>query len=759
MQTWDCVGDPAVARQIPGVMDGTMHSITRHVNEGVAVKRTLSLATIALLAAMVFTGPMAKAQAKHTPTIDESLSLRTIDSPKISPDGRFVVYSQRETDWKDNEFVSQLWLANVSTGKNIQLTRGKKSAGRAEWSPDGRWLAFVTEREAGAIEPATLGEKKEEKKEGEKGPEPPGKPAARQIWLISPAGGEAWQLTKSDRDIGAYRWSEDSKSIAFTATAPESKASKDRKEKYGDYEVFEKDYQQSQLWMVDVSEAERNYLPAAAKRLLTDLSLNVRSFQWSPDGTKIAFGASHNSLLAYSGDQDIYVLDLAKENAVTKVVSLPGPDSSPVFSPDGRRLAFSTALAQPYYYYANGHVATVDLSTAMSKPAGTPAEVHDLTARFDEDPYLINWGPDGIYFVAQQKTTSHLFRVNAQTGEVSRVSSPDSLMIEGASFTPDFKSVAFITEDPSHMAELFVSRVSPFAPRKLTDMTAQVRDWALGIVELITWKSQDGTEIEGVLHKPADYDPARKYPLLVIIHGGPTGTSQPTLSPTEYAYPVQRFLARGALVLEPNYRGSAGYGAAFRALNVRNLGVGDMWDVMSGVDYLIAKGMVDPGRLGAMGWSQGGYISAFLTTHTDRFKAISAGAGISDWMTYYVSTDITPFTRQYLHATPWDDPEVYARTSPITTIRQAKTPTLIQLGSNDKRVPVPNSFELYRGLQDQGVESRLQMYTGFGHGINKPKSQRALLLSNQDWFNRYIWNEPIPKDSPLYGSSELETSK
>ncbi len=332
-------------------------------------------------------------------------------------------------------------------------------------------------------------------------------------------------------------------------------------------------------------------------------------------------------------------------------------------------------------------------------------------------------------------------------------------MIEGASFTPDFKSVAFITEDPSHMAELFVSRVSPFAPRKLTDMTAQVRDWALGIVELITWKSQDGTEIEGGLHKPADYDPARKYPLLVIIHGGPTGTSQPTLSPTEYAYPVQRFLARGALVLEPNYRGSAGYGAAFRALNVRNLGVGDMWDVMSGVDYLIAKGMVDPGRLGAMGWSQGGYISAFLTTHTDRFKAISAGAGISDWMTYYVSTDITPFTRQYLHATPWDDPEVYARTSPITTIRQAKTPTLIQLGSNDKRVPVPNSFELYRGLQDQGVESRLQMYTGFGHGINKPKSQRALLLSNQDWFNRYIWNEPIPKDSPLYGSSELETSK
>jgi dipeptidyl aminopeptidase/acylaminoacyl peptidase len=160
--------------------------------------------------------------------------------------------------------------------------------------------------------------------------------------------------------------------------------------------------------------------------------------------------------------------------------------------------------------------------------------------------------------------------------------------------------------------------------------------------------------------------------------------------------------------------------------------------------------------MGAMGWSQGGYISSFLTTHTDRFKAISEGAGISDWMTYYVNTDITPFTRQYLHATPWDDPEIYAKTSPITTIKQAKTPTLIQQGSNDKRVPVPDSFELYRGLQDQGVESRLVLYSGFGHGINKPKSMLALEQSNLDWFNHYIWNEPIPKDSPIYGTSELE---
>jgi len=244
--------------------------------------------------------------------------------------------------------------------------------------------------------------------------------------------------------------------------------------------------------------------------------------------------------------------------------------------------------------------------------------------------------------------------------------------------------------------------------------------------------------------------------LFVIIHGGPTGISRPLLNPANHYYPVAQFLARGALVLEPNYRGSAGYGAQFRALNVRNLGVGDMADVMSGVDALVARGLADPARLGAMGWSEGGYISAFLTTNTDRFKAISVGAGISDWMTYYVNTDITPFTRQYLHATPWSDPAIYARTSPITTIRNAKTPTLIQHGDSDKRVPPPNSFELYRGLRDNGVPARLIFYKGFGHPITKPKSNRAVLQHNLDWFDHYVFGDPIPPDSPLLGRGERQ---
>ena len=174
---------------------------------------------------------------------------------------------------------------------------------------------------------------------------------------------------------------------------------------------------------------------------------------------------------------------------------------------------------------------------------------------------------------------------------------------------------------------------------------------------------------------------------------------------------------------------------------MRNLGVGDAWDVLSGVDALIAKGMVDPERLGSMGWSQGGYISAFLTTSTTRFKAISVGAGISDWTTYYVNTDVTWFTRNYLKATPWDDPEIYGKTSPISYVKGAKTPTLIQHGEQDRRVPIPNAYELRQALEDRGVPVRMVVYKGFGHGITKPKQMMHVMEDNWRWFSRWIWGE------------------
>jgi len=678
------------------------------------------------------------------PTLDQSLSLMSVRNPRISPDGRTVVYERQETDWKENAYVTQLFLADVASGRLVQLTRGPKPATGAEWSPDGRWIAFLTERE-GVTAPKDPEEKDKDAAQT--------RPDARQIWLIAPGGGEAWPLTAHGARIDTFHWSKDGQSIAFTAPVPEAKALKDRKEKYGDYEVVESDFDQSQLWVVDVAAAARGTAPARALQLTRDPRRSVGEFDWSPDSTRIAFAATPSPLLAYRSDSDLYLVARAHPEAVKAIVALPGPDDSPAFSPDGSEIAFETALGAPYHYYANGHIASVRVADVESRPARSAADVRDRTASFDEDASLLAWGPDGIYMTALRRTDSHVFRIPA-TGEMVRVSSPDRLAISGVTFTRDFKTAAFTTADDRHLAEVAVSPLDPFRPRTLTNMTAQTAGWTVGAASLVRWKSGDGAEIEGVLHKPADFQAGKRYPLLVVIHGGPTGISRALMAPGNRYYPIEVFLSKGALVLEPNYRGSAGYGGAFRALNVRNLGVGDMADVMSGVDALIAQGLADPDRLGVMGWSQGGYISAFLATNTDRFKAISVGAGISDWMTYYVNTDITPFTRQYLHATPWDDPEIYARTSPMATIKRAKTPTLIQHGENDRRVPIPNAYQLFRGLRDQGVPATMIVYAGYGHGITKPKSNRAVLQHNLDWFSHYIWGEPLAADSPLRGRAE-----
>ncbi|HEX4914573.1 MAG TPA: prolyl oligopeptidase family serine peptidase, partial [Vicinamibacterales bacterium] len=311
------------------------------------------------------------------------------------------------------------------------------------------------------------------------------------------------------------------------------------------------------------------------------------------------------------------------------------------------------------------------------------------------------------------------------------------------SISADGAQAAFIGSGPTEFPDVYIASLPAMSARKVSDTGAQIAAWPKHAREVVRWKSQDGAEIEGVLHKPADFQAGRRYPLLVVIHGGPTGVSRPTPYASGSYYPIDAFLAKGALVLEPNYRGSAGYGEKFRSLNVRNLGIGDAWDVLSGIDALVQQGLADRDRVGSMGWSQGGYISAFLTTrHSERFKAISVGAGISDWMTYYVNTDIHPFTRQYLKATPWDDPKIYADTSPMTYIKQAKTPTLIQHGEDDARVPIPNAFQLYQGLRDQNVPVQLSIFKGFGHGLTKPKANRGAMQQNLDWFSRYVWNTP-----------------
>jgi len=636
----------------------------------------------------------------QTPTIDQSLNMKTAGGPRISPDGRYVAYQVLETNWEDNAFETEIWIAVTSNGERYQLTNAKKSSSNPQWSPDSKRIAFVSDRDG-----------------------------KRQLYLIAPNGGEALQLTTLETGVNGFAWSSDGRRIAFTAADPETKARKDRKEKYGEFEVVQDDYTFAHLWIIDVP-ADLKEKKIEPVRLTNGSDYSVNAFSWSPDSSRIAFSAAKNPDISMSGTNDVYVLTVA-DKSIKRIVDARGPDSNPVWSPDGRQIAYQTANGREFYFYTNSYIAVIPA-------AGGAARV--LTESFDESPGLLDWSPDGIYFNGLQKTSSALFRLNPSTGAIEQVSAPAGFGASQFSFTSDFKQTAFVGAGANDYPEVYVSSTKSFQPRNLTAMSEQLKDLRLARREVIQWKSTDGTEIEGVLIKPVGFDPSKKYPLLVVIHGGPTGVDTPVVRGDRY-YPIEMFAAKGALILRPNYRGSAGYGEKFRSLNVRNLGVGDYWDVISGVDHLIAQGIVDRDRVGAMGWSQGGYISAFITCSSDRFKAVSVGAGISDWMTYYVNTDIHPFTRQYLKATPWEDAEIYNKTSPIFYVKNAKTPTLIQHGELDKRVPIPNAYELRQALEDRGVPVKMLVYKGFGHGIDKPKQQRAVMEANYEWFGQWIWGE------------------
>ena len=594
----------------------------------------------------------AQAAERRVATHEELVSLQRVGSPAISPDGRLVAYTVRETNWDENAFETEIWLADVASRQARQLTRAKKSSSAPAFSRDGQRLAFISDRDG-----------------------------KRQVYVLWVQGGEAEAVTRSEQGINAFAWSPDGTRIAFTEADAKTAAMKARDERDGEYEIVEEDRAFTHLHVID--------LASRSTTRLTSGDFVVGRFSWSPDGTRIAFDHAPTSRPGTGGD-DISIVTVADQK-VTPLVVQAGPDTHPTWSPDGSAIAFETALSNPAFYYANGLIATIPAQ------GGTATAV---TKAFDEDAQLVAWAPAGIYFQGLARTWSHLYRVDPVTTRVTRVG-PDAPAVDmGFSFSSDFSTVAFTRATTTALAEVAVAPVTSMQPTVLTSSSAQLEGWQIGTRELVTWTSQDGAAIEGVLHKPADFVAGRRYPLLVVIHGGPTGTSRPVPLGATGVYPIDMWVARGALVLEPNYRGSAGYGGAFRALNVRNLGVGDAWDVLSGIDALVARGMADGDRVGAMGWSQGGYISAFLTTHhSDRFKAISVGAGISNWMTYYVNTDITPFTPQYLQATPWDDPAIYAKTSPMSAITRAGTPTLIQHGERDARVPTPNAYELFRGCR------------------------------------------------------------
>ena len=663
----------------------------------------------------VFVGN-SKAQTQKSPSFEEVISLKSVSNAVISPDGNHIVFQSQVTDWKENRYDRELWISKNGETP-FQLTNNLKgSSNNPKWSPDSKWIAFLSNR-------------------SEK----------TQIQVIRSAGGESFQITETGNNIFDFEWSPDGQKIAFLQSEDKSKEEKQRKEKYGGFAVEDAEYSLSQLWVIGFSPVTLNQrlLPEQmedsvltekleAKLLLDSVEFSVNNFKWSPDGKKIAFVHQPDPLIMSFLKADISIYDFSSKTHKI-LVNNPSNDNLIDWSPDGKTILYKTSLDDSTSnFYLNSKLFSINIDGFGSR---------QLAKDFDENISQLQWNKNGIFGVAWQKTNRPIIKIDPKSGNTTMLIT-DPKRIWSYSFSNDGKKLAYTGVNDNDLTEVYISDYPLKTFRHITESTKQIQNWLIAKSEIISWKSEDGTIIEGILHKSEDYDPNKKYPLMVIIHGGPTGISTPDATPS-YVYPMIQWLNKGALILRPNYRGSAGYGEKFRSLNVKNLGVGDAWDVLSGVEYLENKGIIDGNKVASMGWSQGGYISAFLTTNSNKFKAISVGAGISNWMTYYVNTDIHPFTRQYLKATPWSNKDIYEKTSPMTNINNASTPTLIQHGEFDKRVPPANAYELFQGLQDVGVETKLIIYKGFGHGISKPKERLAATWHNWQWFGKYIWNEEV----------------
>jgi dipeptidyl aminopeptidase/acylaminoacyl peptidase len=677
-----------------------------------------------ILMIFVFTGLSLFAQKNASVSFEKWISLKGVSNPIISPDGKTIVYTVTSTDWANNAYDTELWMAREGEA-SLQLTRTNKAGStNAAFTPDGKYVSFLAKREE-----------------------------KTQLYIISILGGEALAVTNDADGISSYDWSPDGTRIVYSKPQTDSKAEKNTKERFGAFAIEGEEYKQNHLWLLnfnydsvflagqlpcypvkkdssktnEAKAAECFSLPVAKQ--LTEGNFSVSGYSWCPDGKQIAFNRQSNPLILSGISADIVLID-ADTKKMTTLVSNPTGDFFNNWSPDGTAFVYGSQVNDSVTnYFKNNRLFIYDMKTKSSM---------EIAKDIDENKSVADWSKAGLFLTAYEKTKRKLYSVDLKTG-TSKVVPLALDLPAGISFSKNSDAVAVAGRSYTGLNEIYQWHLNQ-PLKQISNSTAQINNWNTPVNELVQWKSKDGAMIEGVLLKPKNYDPTKKYPLLVVIHGGPTGIDLPDPVPT-YVYPIMQWTEKGALVLRVNYRGSAGYGEKFRSLNVSNLGVGDMWDVVSGIEYLNSKNMIDTSRMGCMGWSQGGYISAFLTTNTNMFKAISVGAGISNWVTYYVNTDITPFTRQYLEATPWADMNIYLKTSPMTNINKASTPTLIQHGELDKRVPIPNAYELYRGLQDRGITSRLIVYKGFGHGINKPKERLAAVWHNWQWFNHFVFGE------------------
>ncbi len=694
------------------------------------------------------------AQTKRPMTFMDTQELRAIGNPALSPDGRWLLYTLSAPDWKAAKSSTDIWLVSVERGLEAarQLTFTKdKNETTPRWSRDGRYFVFASNREA-----------------------PTATPTQNQLYLMRPDGGEARKLTEAKDGVGAFAFSKDGKWLAFAAgkddeqqiwtlpvvdiesakpaqltkhatpitswqfapdsqriyfIAPDSlnKDNKERIEQKFTVRIRNEEPPLSLLWAFELGTKQEKQLASGQMGSVSDVVI-------SPDSRWVAFrGTPKDRYQRTVTEANIYaelrLLDTVSGTLEALSDNTEIEEGAVSFSPDSKMTAYSAS--DNFEYFRNGRVYLRALSGNQWRKLGEG---------FDGDVNTGFWSADGktIYFNEGWRATNQLFALSTDTGKVAQITNEKGVV----NVTQDNDSNILLISyaDSNAPANLYTAPLAQIGNRsswrQLTDGNPQVRNLALGETEAIQWKSSDGKMVEGVLVKPVGYERGKRYPLIVQIHGGPAGADVLRFNP---GYGSQIYAGAGYAVLCPNYRGSTNYGEKHKM----EIG-GDYFrqgydDIMTGVDHLIAQGLVDGDKLGAMGWSAGGHWSNWILTHTNRFKAISSGAGTVNWISMYGQSDVQRNREFYFGGKPpYEDFAKWWDFSPLKFIKNAKTPTLIHVVDGDPRVPRPQSEELHMALKKLGVPTEFMVYPGNTHGITEPRNQLVKAVAEFNWFEKWI---------------------
>jgi len=651
--------------------------------------RRSTLVSGALLSVSLCAG----AAERRPMNVEDVLALESVADPRVSPDGRWVAYVVTTMDFAENQNDSNIWVVATESEDAAprQLTSyvGRDDAPR--WAPDSTWLIFSSDRSD-----------------------------SRQLFGIRPDGGEAWPVTDWHRAIESFRTSPDGTMLGFVSKPETSDALQAFEKERGRPVVWGEPFQDewSYLWLAPIEDRRAG----EARRVSAD-GVFVSRFVFSPDSSSLAFDGRPSPALRTRADTDVFVVP-ATGGPARQLTDMSGGESP---------VAWTESLG--IVIAGSGEA----LGTFNRKLWTVPPEGGEptlISGALDENASFVAAAGDDVYVERARRTGRGLSRLGAVSADITGAG-----YASGFSMSRDASVLAYVYEAGDAPPNVYFSRTDALQPRRLTRHNGDVGEvFLFGEQRVESWKSRaDGELIEGVLNLPPGYRDGDSVPLLLVIHGGPSGVSSDRFSPRRGAYPVQVFAGMGYAVLQPNYRGSTGYGERFRGLNRGDISGRDWVDIDSGVDALVERGIADPERLGIMGWSFGGHHTFWGITQTERFKAASAGAGANDLISMYSQTDLPEFYHTYLGPKPWEDFTLYEERSAYRFVDNVTTPLLIQVGERDERVPAEQSIQFYEAVRAIGkAPTTLVVYPGQPHGVREPRLVRDLLLRNVEWFSRWV---------------------